>query len=134
MATNKHGDVQIIEKNEGTNIALQQIDYKLIFGDDELSIRCDKYQRDWPVHLDVCADDNNNLVVGVGVGRYYVGQIDIPATVYHEVPDPEPMAIEEDGAGTQRYTKLEPEPLNMGDVIVTLWSIDDITITPAELA
>ena len=126
MATNKHGDVHIIEKNEGTKIALQQIDYKLIFGDDELSIRCDKYQRDWPVHLDVCADDNNNLVVGVGVGRYYVGQVDIPATVYHEVPDPEPMTMAADGE-TQEHNKLEPEPLDMGNVTVTLWSIDDIT-------
>ena len=117
---------QIIHKNEGIKIPVEQLDYKLTFGDDELSIRCDKYQRDWPVHLDVCADDNNNLVVGVGVGRYYIAQIDIPAIVYHEVPNPEPMAADTE---TGTAAKREAEPLNMADVTVTLWSIDDLTPT-----
>lgn len=116
MATKKESDIQIVEKNEGTKIAVRQNGVKVIFGDDDLSIRCDNRQRDIPVTVDVCADDNNNLVIGVGPGRYYVAQVAIPAIQYKEVED------DEDGG-----SHLEPIPLDMGDVVVTLWSIDDLT-------
>lgn len=109
--------VQVVEKNEGTKIAFEQNGVRLFFGDDDIMIRCDNRQRDVPVTVDVCADDNNNLVIGVGVGRYYVAQVGIPPIEYTEVEGDE-------GA------RLERIPLDMGDVIVTLWSIDDLT--PAE--
>ena len=108
--------IQIVEKNEGTKIAVEQRGKKIAFGDDDLTIRCDNRQRDIPVTVDVCADDNNNLVIGVGVGRYYVAQVEIPAIQYTEV--------EEGGE-----THMEPVPLDMGDVVVVLWSLDDLTHT-----
>lgn len=74
--------VQVIEKNEGPKLAWSQKDSKLIFGDDDLAIRCDTRQRDYPVHVDICADDDGNLITGVG--RYYIAQIDIPAAKYEE--------------------------------------------------
>ena len=74
--------VQVFEKNEGTKIAFSQKDIKLIFGDDDLAIRCDTRQRDYPVHVDVCADDDGNLILGAG--RYYVAQVDITPAVYVE--------------------------------------------------
>ena len=116
MATNEN-NIQIVEKNEGTKIAVEQRGKKIAFGDDDLVIRCDNRQRDIPVTVDVCADDNNNLVIGVGVGRYYVAQVYIPPIQYIEIKDD----TEEGG------THLEPVPLDMGDVVVTLWSIDDLT-------
>ena len=112
MASTK--SVQVIEKNPGTKIEWRQSNFKLIFGDDDLAIRCDTRQRDWPVHVDVCADDDGNLVIGVGTGRYYVAQIDIPATEYSET--------EAEGGESER-TAL---PLDMSEVILTLWSIDDL--------
>ncbi len=115
MANNQH-DVQVVEKNEGTKIAFEQNGVRLYFGDDDIMIRCDNRQRDIPVTVDVCADDNNNLVIGVGPGRYYVAQVGIPAAEYIEVED-------EEGA------HLERVPLDMADVVVTLWSIDDLTPT-----
>ena len=115
MAQNEN-NIQIVEKNEGTKIAVEQRGKKIAFGDDDLVIRCDNRQRDIPVTVDVCADDNDNLVIGVGVGRYYVAQVEIPAIQYAEV--------EEEGE-----THLEPVPLDMGDVVVILWSIDDLTPT-----
>lgn len=112
-------NIQIIEKNEGTKIAVRQNGKKVIFGDDDLSIRCDTRQRDVVNVVDVCEDQNGELVIGVGVGRYYVAQVEIPPVQYQEVED----ETEEDG------THLEPIPLDMGDVIVILWSIDHRTPT-----
>lgn len=117
MAQNEN-PIQIVEKNVGTKIAVEQRGKKIAFGDDDLVIRCDNRQRDIPVTVDICADDNGNLVIGVGVGRYYVAQVDIPAIEYIEVEDDT----------TENGTHLEPVPLDMGDVVVTLWSIDDIPI------
>ena len=74
MATAKK-NVQVVEKNTGTKIDWKQSGNKLIFGDDDLSIRCDTRQRDWPVQVDICADEDRNLVIGVGKGRYYVAQV-----------------------------------------------------------
>jgi len=107
--------VQVVEKNPGTKIDWRQSNYKLIFGDDDLAIRCDTRQRDWAVHVDVCADDDGNLVIGVGTGRYYVAQIDIPATEYSEA---------ETESGEIERTAL---PLDMSKVVLTLWSLDDLT-------
>ena len=64
MATAKK-NVQVVEKNTGTKIDWKQSGNKLIFGDDDLSIRCDTRQRDWPVQVDICADEDRNLVIGV---------------------------------------------------------------------
>lgn len=119
--TSRWGDnVRIAEKNEGAKIAVRQNGVKVIFGDDDLSIRCDTRQRDIPVTVDICADDNGNLVIGVGTGRYYVAQVDIPAIQYTEV--------EAENETEEGGTREERVPLDMGDVIVTLWSIDDLPI------
>ena len=107
-------NVQIIEKNEGTKIELTQNNYKLTFGDDDLSFRCDTAQREYPVHRDICYDDDGSLINALG--RYYVAQVDIPPIEYTET--------EQDGE-----TVREAVPLDMADVIVTLWSIDDMTPT-----
>lgn len=118
MEIQKKNDIQIAEKNNGTKIAVRQDGIKVIFGDDDLSIRCDTRQRDIPVTVDICADDNGNLVIGVGTGRYYVAQVDIPAIQCTEVEN----ETEEGGTHEERV------PLDMGDVVVTLWSIDDLPI------
>ena len=114
-------NVQVVEKNPGTKIEWRQNGTKLVFGpDDDLTINCATRQRDWPVHADICMDEDGNLVIGVGVGRYYVAQVDIPEIAYADVPDPE---AEEEGA-----TKREAQPINMSDVVLTLWSVDDFRI------
>ena len=76
--------VRVIEKNEGRKVEWKQSTTKLTFGDDELMVNVAKYQKDWPVQLDICGDKDGNLVLGVGEGRYYVAQVDIPATKYTE--------------------------------------------------
>lgn len=113
--------VHVVEINEGTKIDYEQSGYKLFFGDDEIMVNCSKYQKDWAVHLDICADKNNNLVIGVGEGRYYIAQIDIPAIQYVETEGEGGEGRE--GGGTSR----EALPLDMADVVLSLWSIDDLT-------
>lgn len=128
-------NVQVMEKNPGAKIDWQQDGEKIIFGDDDLSIRCDTRQRDWAVHVDVCMDNDNNLVIGVGTGRYYVAQIDIPPIEYEETEaegdaeaETEAQAAAEAGGpgGQLRNVRREAKPLNMGDVVLTLWSVDDL--------
>lgn len=137
MAT--YNKIQVEDKNEGTKIAWEQSKTKIIFGDDDLAIRCDTRQRDIPVTVDVCMDDQNNLTIGTGTGRYYVAQVEIPAQKFVEIEDPaedvqEATEQAEDAesqstANTQK-THVEAVPLDMADVKLILWSLDDLQ--PAE--
>ena len=49
----KTNPVTVVEKNEGTKIEYEQNGTKLYF-DDQLMINAAKFQKDWPVHVDVC--------------------------------------------------------------------------------
>lgn len=125
--------VKVIEKNEGRKIDWRQSAAKLTFGDDELTVNVAKYQKDWPVQLDICGDQDGNLVLGAGEGRYYVAQVDIPAAKYTAPQPIEPDEAQADseagsneGGTQQRFTPAEPIPLEMSDVILTLWALDGL--------
>lgn len=104
-------DVKVIEKNEGKKIEFEQQGTKLYFGDDELMLNAAKYQKEWPVSVDICRDKSGNLTIGAENGIKYVAQVDIPEIEYEEV--------EEEGD-----IVLAPVPLDMAEVTVTLWSIE----------
>lgn len=108
MATTPN--VQVIEKNEGPKIDFEQSGTKLFFGDDEIMINCAKYRKDWPVDVDICSDRYGNLAIGADSGMRYVAQIAIPQAEYEE--------HEEDGELIRTLI-----PINMGEVVLTLWSI-----------
>ena len=103
----------IVEMNEG-----QKIEYEIqntatkkkITFDDDLTINLAKREEDWPVHIDVCFDEDRELVIGTAAGRAYVAQIDIPARQYTpgETEDDPPV----------------PVPLNLDNVTLSLWSIE----------
>lgn len=107
----KTPSVQVIEKNEGPKIEFEQSGTKIFFGDDEIMINCAKYQKDWPVDVDICSDRYGNLVIGADSGMRYVAQLAIPQAEYeeHEEGDEDPPV---------------KKPINMGDVILSLWSIE----------
>jgi len=109
--------MKVIEKNEGPKIAYEVTGTKITFGDDELTINVAKYQRDWPVHIDICSNRDEQLVIGTGEGLYYVAQLDIPAIKYTE-----PESEEE---------TPEPLPIDMKDVVLSLWSLEHPV--PAEM-
>ena len=116
MAVNK---IKVIEKNEGPKIAYEQNNTCLIFGDYELMINCAKYQKDWPVALDICKDRSGNLVIGTDSGMTYTAQVEIPAATYTEI-----KTAAEVKAGEANETQREKNPLDMGDVTLTLWALN----------
>lgn len=77
----------IVEKNAGPKIDYEATGKKVCF-DDDLTINLAKRQEDWPVHIDVCYDADNELVIGAAAGRRYVAEIDIPKREYEEHDDP----------------------------------------------
>ena len=102
----------IVEKNPGTKVDHEAIGTKVFFGD-ELMLNLTKYQRDWPVHVDVCCNRDDMLVVGIGDGLYYVAQIDIPPVEYGEG----------EAGGVAKA-------LDMDEVTLTLWSLDELSLSP----
>lgn len=101
----------IVNKNEGPKIPFEVSGKKVIF-DDDLSINLSKREKDDPVHIDVCYDQDGELCIGAAAGWAYVAEIDIPARRYEEV--------ESEG----EETTLQPVPLDMDTVTLTLWAIE----------
>lgn len=99
--------IKVIEKNEGKKIEWEQSGTRLYFGDDELMLNAAKYQKDWPVSVDVCKDRAGNLTIGTESALRYVAQVEIPAAQY-----------------TEDAENREQLLLDMSDVTLTLWSID----------
>jgi len=100
----------IVEKNEGPKIPYSVDKTRVTFNDD-LTINLASREQDWPVHIDVCYDEDRALVIGAAAGRAYVAQLDIPARQYTE---------EEIDGEIQRI----PVPLDMDKVTLTLWSVE----------
>lgn len=109
--------VKVIEKNAGEKIPYTEKGYNLCF-DDMLTIKCNKYQKDWPVHKDICMDADGDLTMGTGDGLFYVAEVDIPAKEYEEQ---QPAAEGQEEGGTAPVAK----PLDMSQVTVTLWGLEN---------
>ena len=107
----------IIEKNVGEKIpySVNTRTTNITF-DDDLSIKLSKREQDWPVHIDICSDSDDCLVIGAAVGRRYVAQIDIPARAY------ETIIVEEDG---QMVEHEQPVALDLDTVTLSLFAIDE---------
>lgn len=105
------GKVKVVEKNEGAKIAYEQQGTKLFFGDDEIMLNVAKYQKEWPVVIDICKDKAGNLTIGTESANRYVAQVEIPEVKYTEIEKEE-------------ETERKAEPLDMSEVILILWSVD----------
>lgn len=123
MADNK---VKVIEMNEGKKIAFEQSGSRLYFGDDEIMINAEKYQKDWAVQVDICKDKSGNLTIGTESALRYVAQIEIPAATYTETVIPQSEDTEAgEGEGMNRDNiQRDKNPIDMGDVKLSLWSIE----------
>ena len=104
--------MNVIEKNEGTKIPYSVRTTKITF-DDDLTINLSKREQDWAVHIDVCFDEDKELVIGTAAGRAYVAEIDIPEREYKQIGE------------TEEGPQYEPVPLNMRKVTLSLWAIGD---------
>lgn len=99
--------MNIIEKNPGTKIEYE-IEGTIITFRNEMMLDLSKYERDYPVHLDIC--ENRDRILVMGLSDYYVAQLDIPERLYSE---------ETVGEETVRT----PVPFSMDRVTLTLWAI-----------
>lgn len=98
----------VIEKNDGPKIEYTVNGTRINFRD-ELALDLAKYERDYPVHLDICENRDGMLVMSIS--DYYVAQIDIPERQYEEEIIGEEMV-------------RTPIPFDMDKVTLTLWSIE----------
>lgn len=100
--------MNIIEKNPGPKIEYKIEGTKITFRD-EMMLDLSKYERDYPVHLDIC--ENRDRVLVMGLSDYYVAQLDIPERLYHEeIIDGEIVRT--------------PVPFSMDRVTLTLWALE----------
>lgn len=105
----------VIEKNEGEKIPYTVSKTKIDFDDGMLTMKLERYQKDWPIHKDICMDADGNLTMGVGDGLFYVAEVDIPAREYQE----------QDAAEGEEETAPVALPLDMDKVTLTLWSLEN---------
>ena len=109
----------IVEKNVGPKIPYEVTGKKVCF-DDDLTINLAKREQDDAVHIDICFDADQELVIGAAAGRAYVAEIDIPARRYEEVENPD---YDPDDPESQQYI-IRPVALDMDTVTLTLWAIE----------
>lgn len=107
--------VKVIEKNTGKKIQWEQDGYYLSFDDGALAIKATKYQLDNENTVDICRNKQGNLVIGVPENGRYVAQVTIPAATY---------TTETTGEGEEATQTRTKDDLDMGDVTLTLWSIE----------
>lgn len=115
--------MNVIEKNTG-----EKIDYSMsgniITFRDELMFNLSKYERDYPVELDVCEDTDQILVIGMS--DRYVAQLEIPARAYTETTQTIPTdQTDADGNPVNDVVITKtPVPFDINSVTLTLWALD----------
>jgi len=101
----------VSEKNQGPKASYELQGNILTFRDGELSLGLSKYEKDFPVHIDVCSNEYDMLTIGPS--RKYVAEIDIPAKEYDE----------EETGDTENPVTLIPRLFDVTKVQLTLWAI-----------
>lgn len=110
--------IKVVEKNAGKKINYEVEGTTLWIGD-QIAIRLPKYQSDTEVTKDICADDNGNLVMGLG--KNYVAQVTIPAKEYEYT--------EQENEETGKMESVQTEKaFDISKVTLTLWSIEEVFI------
>jgi len=110
--------MKVIEKNEGRKIGYE-LDGTTLWIGDAIAVKLPKLQTDETVKKDICADNDGNLVMGLGTN--YVAQIEIPPKEY-DYTEGEP-----DSEGNPTMEKVQKE-LNIEDCTLTLWSVEEVYI------
>lgn len=115
----------ISQKNPGKYIPYTVTGNNIMFND-EIMINLSKYERDEPVHIDICYDKFKNLVVGATAGQLYVAQVDIPARRYTETTIKQTETKGGDGSSELSFETVpgQPVPFNMDITTLTLWAIN----------
>jgi hypothetical protein len=105
----------ILKKNEGVYVSYALTGTALTLDNGALTVALSEQQRDWPVQLDISADETGALVLGPS--RRYVAQLDIPAKSYDIVKG------KADDFGFPQLFK-NAAPLDPDAVTLTLWALE----------
>ena len=77
--------INVIEKTPGKHLEYRVSGEKIIFGDDDLSVKLSTRERDEETVLDITADKDQGLMMGTGGNAHnYAAQIVITARRYEE--------------------------------------------------
>lgn len=107
-------EAKVVNVNEGRKVDYEINGNKIIFND-ELMLNLAKYERDDPMHIDICEDGFGCLCMGLADS--YVAQIDIPAREYKLVENGK------DEQGNVKYDKVAV-PFDMSKVVISLWEVE----------
>jgi hypothetical protein len=105
----------MIKKNQGRNAQYELTGTKLAIREGELTLDLSRYEREYPVHLDIGENAFGMLVMGPS--RRYIAEIDIPAREYKiEIG-------EKDDLGFPKMTRKDM-PFDVDKVSLTLWAVE----------
>lgn len=104
----------IRHKNEGTYVDYALRGTALTFGSNTLTVDLSEQARDWPVSLDISAEENGHLVLGPSFR--YIAQVEIPERS-HAI-----LKGVADDFGFPQLSRVTA-PLDMGKVVLTLWDL-----------
>lgn len=121
--------INVIEKTPGKHLEYRVSGEKIIFGDDDLSVKLSTRERDEETVLDITADKDQGLMMGTGGNAHnYAAQIVIPARRYEEQEQEKEMEIGRDedggpvmGMGTVRV----PQPFDVSRCTLYLWGMEE---------
>ena len=105
----------VTEKNIGRYVAFALDGTRISLSDGALTLDLSAFERDYPVHLDISADETGALVLGPS--RRYVAELDIPARMVAIIPG------DADDFGFPKLRKV-PEPLDTDSIKLTLWALE----------
>lgn len=112
--------MKTVKVSEGNYIDYSVSKAKITFND-ELMVNVAKYERDFPVTIDVCIDKFGAVTTGLGVK--YAAQIEIPERQYTETEIQNPDYNPEDEQSRPTITKKDPVPFSMEKVVLKLYAI-----------
>lgn len=104
------------EKNQGPKVDYELSGNVIVFRGGELSLDLSKFERDFPVDIDISSNEHDMLQTGLS--RRYVAQISIPAGEYEEIDTGE--TDEEDDPIIERSAM----PFDISRVKLILWGLE----------
>lgn len=114
--------MKVEEVNVGTKIEYSVTKNKITFAD-ELTLNCEKLERDSDVCIDICIDKNDMVTAGQ-LGQKYAAQIEIPARQYKETEVKNPDYDPDDENSSETIMEKTPIAFSMANVTLKLYAIE----------
>lgn len=118
--------INVIEKTPGTHLEFHVSKDKIIFGDDDLSIKLSSREKDEEVTLDITVDEDQGLMMGTGGDAHaYAAQVIIPARIYEEQERQQTTGVDDDGQPITETAKVPVAvPFDITRCTLVLWGLE----------